>query len=264
VPDPNLNAAERFGVQFRPRQSMFVDRFEALKNYIVRANTVLARFPIVENRSFALLNSSEPLPPAQTGATVNWNLQVANLEILSFQNINAVPLGYKYLVTSDSSNNGLWTIYEVQLSQGPLLGIKELVLVRVQNYDTKRYWNYINWYLLGYNPSTKVVAEVPNFSTLETLNLPVGSSVLVTANAQGKFEIYLRTDIAWQRVALQDGTIEISAQIYDYALGRFGFDVEVFDAQYFDQEPVIETRKIIQAINEELFVMTCCWNETAV
>jgi hypothetical protein len=28
----------------------------------------------------------------------------------------------------------------------------------------------------------------------------------------------------------------------------------VFDAQYFDQEPVIETRKIIQAINEELFV----------
>ena len=254
VPDPNLNAAERYGVQFRPRQSMFVNRFEALKNYIVRANTVLARFPIVENRSFALLNSSDPIPPSMTGSTVNWNLQVANLEIISFQNIEAVPLGYKYLVTSDSSNNGLWTIYEVQLSQGPVAGIPTLVLVRVQNYDTKRYWNYINWYLPGYNPSTKVVAEVPNFSTLETLNLPVGSSVLVTANAQGKFEIYLRTDIEWQRVALQDGTIEISAQIYDYALGRFGFDVEVFDAQYFDQEPVIETRKIIQAINEELFV----------
>jgi hypothetical protein len=254
VPDPNLNAAEQYGVQFRPRQSMFVNRFEALKNYIVRANTVLARFPIVENRSFALLNSSEPLPPAMTGATVNWNLQVANLEILSFQNIDAVPLGYKYLVTSDSSNNGLWTVYTVQLSQGPVLGIRELVLTQVQNYDTKRYWSYINWYLPGYNPSTKVVAEVPNFSTLETLNLPVGSSVLVTANAQGKFEIYLRTDIEWQRVALQDGTIAISAQIYDYALGRFGFDVEVFDAQYFDQEPVIETRKIIQAINQELFV----------
>ena len=254
VPDPNLNAAERFGVQFRPRQSMFVNRFEALKNYIVRANTVLARFPIVENRSFALLNSSDPIPPSMTGSTVNWNLQVANLEILSFQNIDAVPLGYKYLVASDSSNNGLWTIYEVQLSQSPVTSIKQLVLVRVQNYDTKRYWNYINWYLPGYNPSTKVVAEVPNFNTLETLSLPVGSSVLVTANAQGKFEIYLRTDIEWQRVALQDGTIELSAQLYDYALGRFGFDVEVFDAQYFDQEPVIETRKIIQAINQELFV----------
>jgi len=37
-------------------------------------------------------------------------------------------------------------------------------------------------------------------------------------------------------------------------VGRFGFDVEVFDAQYFDQEPVKETRKIIQAINEELLI----------
>jgi hypothetical protein len=46
----------------------------------------------------------------------------------------------------------------------------------------------------------------------------------------------------------------MSAEIYDYALGRFGFDVEVFDAQYFDQEPVIETRKIIQAINQELLI----------
>ena len=76
----------------------------------------------------------------------------------------------------------------------------------------------------------------------------------VAANAQGKFEIYLLEETGWQRVGLEDGTIAISAEIYDYQLGRFGFDVEVFDAQYFDQEPVIETRKILQAINEELFV----------
>jgi hypothetical protein len=156
---------------------MFVDRINALKNYIVRANTVLARFPIVENRSLALLNSSDPLPPqAQTyvagtfergttyiissvGTTdfveigaasntigitfvatgkgsgngtatfVNWNLQVANLEILSFQNIDSssIPVGYRYLVTSDSSNSGLWTIYQVQ--QGALPDTKKLLLV---------------------------------------------------------------------------------------------------------------------------------------
>jgi len=89
---------------------------------------------------------------------------------------------------------------------------------------------------------------------LATISVPVGSSVKVISNARGKFEIYLKTNIEWDRVALQDGTIEISAEIYDYALGRFGFDVEVFDSQYFDEEPVIETRKIIQAINEELLV----------
>jgi len=254
VPDPNLNPAERYGVQFRPRQSMFTDRFVALQNYIVRVNSVLKLYPISESRSFVLLNSAEPEPAAGATGADAWNLRVANLEILSFQDIYAVPLGYRYLVASDSSNNGLWTIYAVEPSETPLLGTRTLVLQKVQNFDTRRYWNYIDWYRPGYNSSTKIAAEVPNFSALNTLSLPVGSSVRVAANAQGKFEIYLLEDTGWQRVGLEDGTIAISAEIYDYALGRFGFDVEVFDAQYFDQEPVIETRQIIKAINEELFV----------
>ena len=250
VPDANLNYAQRYGVQFRPRQSMFVDRFLALKNYIQRANDVFALYPITESRSFVLLNSAEPEPTVASG---EWNLRVANLEILGFQNIYAVPLGYKYLVVTNSLNRGLWTINEVQATATDP-SVRELVLSRVQNYDTRQYWSYINWYKPGYNSSSTIVAEVPNYATLATLSVAIGASVKVTANAQGKFEIYLRTDTGWDRVALEDGTIEISAEIYDYALGRFGFDVEVFDAQYFDQEPVIETRKITQAINEELFI----------
>ena len=250
VPDLNLSPAERYGVQFRPRQSMFVDRFEALRNYLSRANAVLKQYTITESRVFNLLNSSEPEPNASSGL---WNLRVANLEILGFQNIYAVPMGYRYLVQSDSNNRGLWTIYTVQNSQTQI-GVRTLVLTRVQNYNTADYWSYIDWYRPGYNSSSKLVAEVSNFSLLSTLNVPAGSSVKVTANAQGKFEIYLRTDLAWERVGLEDGTIEFSAELWDYALGRFGFDLEVFDAQYYDQEPVIETRKIIQAINEELFI----------
>ena len=249
VPDPNLNYAQRYGVQFRPRQSMFVDRFTALKNYIQRANDVFALYPITEIRSFTLLNSAEPEPSITSG---EWDLRVANLETLGFQNIYAVPLGYKYLVATNSLNRGLWTINEVQATNDP--AVRELVLTRVQNYDTRQYWSYVNWYQPGYNSSSTIVAEVPNYAALSTLAVVIGSSVKVTANAQGKFEIYLRTDTGWDRVGLEDGTIEISAEIYDYALGRFGFDVEVFDAQYYDQEPVIETRKIIQAINEELFI----------
>ena len=263
VPDPNLGPAERYGVQFRPRQSMFVDRFTALKNYLTRVNAVLAQNPISESRTFNLLNSSEAIPQQTVvvdGDTVtNWNLQVANLEILGFQTpywsntSGSIPVGYKYLVTTDSNNRGLWTIYTVQNSP-TVPGTRELVLTRVQGYNTPDYWSYINWYLPGYNSSTKVVAEVPTYSALATISVAVGSSVKVTANAQGKFEIYIKTNLSWQRVALQDGTIEISAELYDYALGRFGYDVEVFDAQYFDQEPVTETRKIIQAINEELLI----------
>lgn len=249
VPDPTLSPAERYGVQFRPRQSMFVDRFEALKNYLDRVNSVIKNYAIVENRSFNLLNSSEPEPTSTSGA---WNKKLATIQELGYQNLNAVPLGYKYLISSDSTQFGFWTIYEVV--SGPTVGSKTTALIRVQTYDTPRYWYHINWYLPGYNSTTKPVAEVPVYSSLTTLSVPVGSSVKVTANAQGKFEIYLRTDLGWDRVGLEDGTIQFSEELWDYSVGRFGFDVEVFDAQYFDQEPVIETRKIIQAINEELFI----------
>jgi hypothetical protein len=257
VPDITLSVAERYGVQFRPRQSMFINRYEALRNYITRVNSVLAQYPITESRGFVLLNSSDPVPSSTevvNNVTVtNWNLRVANLEILGFQNIYAVPVGYRYLVVTDSNNRGLWTIYTVVISDlDP--GVRELQLSRVQNYNTPDYWSYIDWYQVGYNSSIKPVVEVPNYASLATFNIAVGDSVRVTANSQGKFEIYLRTNLGFERVGLQDGTIEISAELYDYALGRFGFDVEVFDAQYFDQEPVIETRKIIQAINEELLI----------
>jgi len=247
VPDPNLSPAERIGVQFRPRQSMFVDRFMALQNYLQRANTIFLQYPMVENRSLALLNSREPEP---TSASGEWDLRVANLEELSFQNLYAVPIGYTYLVVSDSSQDGLWTIYSVE----QVNSVRYTELVRIQNYDTRNYWYHVTWYLPGYNQSQKPITQVPNYASLATLDVPVGSSVKVTANGQGKYEIYLLTNVGWQRVALEDGTIQISESIWNYSVGRYGFDREAFDTQYFDQEPVIETRRIIQAINEQLFI----------
>ncbi len=252
VPDPFLSPGDRYGVLVRPRQSFFRNRFSALENYLTRSNEILAQYPISETRRFNLLNSADPEPSESSGA---WDKRLANYEELTYQNLVNVPLGYKYLVASDATNSGLWTIYEV--IQGPA-GTRTTTLIRVQNYDTPRYWNRVNWYRPGYNPSVNPVAEVPNYSALSSIAVPVGSSVKVTANAQGKFEIYRLDNTAngqtWTRVALQDGTIEFLDTLWDYRAGNYGFDAEVFDAQYFDKEPTIETRKIIQAINEELFV----------
>jgi hypothetical protein len=253
VPDVTLSPAERYGVEFRPRQSMFEDRFSALKNYLTYANSILAQYPITESRTFILLNSSEPEPTVSSG---EWNKRLNNIQELSYQNLNAVSIGYKYLIVSDSTNDGLWSIYEVEQDPSLLGGARYTQLVRVQNYDTRKYWSYIDWYATGYNRTVVPVAEVTNYANLAGIEFttPVGSSVKVTANAQNKWEIYQRTDLGWDRVGLESGTIAFDQTLWDYAVGRFGFDVEVFDAQYFDAEPVIETRKIIQAINEELFI----------
>ena len=256
VPDPLLSPGMQYGVQFRPRQTMFVNRFTALKNYLTHANKILAQYPITETRNFRLLNSAEPTPATNSGA---WNYEVPNLAILAYQDLVLVGPGYKYLVLSDSSQSGRWTIYEVV--EGTLPGELLLSLVQVQSYDTPLYWNHIDWYLPGYNSSVQPVATVANTAGLQTLSLttaPIGSSVKVTnINGSGKFEIYLRTTIdpvlGWQRVGLQDGTIAFDEVLWNYQLGGFGFDAQVFSALYFDQAPTTETRYILRAINEELF-----------
>ena len=340
VPDPNLSPAELYGVQFRPRQSMFANRFMALQNYLTHANNVLKLYPIIETKNLGLLNSREPEPlttstpatisisvaspavvtwsddaisintpvifstsgdlptgitagatyyvknfvssnsftvsatlggPAinttgtqtgqQFGSVLQWNQRLATIEELGFQNLNSVPLGYLYLVESDTTQSGYWTIYQV-IESDTVAETRTVRLTRIQNYFTPNYWYHIDWYRPGYNRDIQPIAEVPVASALSTLNLfaaPVGSSVKVTANAQGKFEIYVRVDATqngWERVGLQDGTLQFREELWNYTLGGFGFDVEPFDTKGFgfDVEPVIETRKIIQAINEQLFV----------
>jgi hypothetical protein len=301
VPDPLLSTGMKYGVQFRPRQSMVADRFTALENYLGRANTVLAQYPISELVSFNLLNSSEPIPESNvtvsagsltigtaytilflgttdftaigaasntiglsfvatgsgsgsgTTTTAIWNAKVANLEILGYQNLNVVPVGYKYLVLSDSSQDGRWTIYTV--TAGPTT-----TLTQVQSYNTPLYWYYINWYLPGYNSSIAPVAAVQNYGQLLTLSsatAPVGSSVRVNSNGEGKYEIYLRSGVDstndWTRVGLEDGTIAFDQSLWNYT-GNFGFDAQVFDSQYFDETPQTETRYILRALNEEIYI----------
>lgn len=55
IPDPRLPDFVKYGTSFRPKQSMFINRFTALENYIQYANEILLQYPIVEMRSLAFL-----------------------------------------------------------------------------------------------------------------------------------------------------------------------------------------------------------------
>ena len=245
VPDPNLSITDRRGVDFRPRQTMFVDRFTALKNYITATNRLLLTLPITELRSYPLLNSQEVIPSKPSGT---WDIQVADIAELSYQTTNIDTIGTRYLVKVDENNDNLWTIYTLQAD-------RTLLLTRVQNYKTTRYWELADWYEAEYNTLDKPTKEVNQYADLATLTTAtVGNVVKVRSNAQGKFEIYRLDATGWTRVGLEKGTIQFKKSIYDYSIDRNGFDNEVFDAQYFDQEAVLELRQIIKSINEELFV----------
>ena len=64
VPDSSLPAKLQYGIQFRPRQSMFVERLPILKTTIEKVNSVLQLEPFADLVDFSTLESFEE-PPAR-------------------------------------------------------------------------------------------------------------------------------------------------------------------------------------------------------
>ena len=62
VPDIDLAPNRRYGLSFRPRQTMFVDRKKMLKIVIDNVNTILSSRPFADILNFETLNAVDPIP----------------------------------------------------------------------------------------------------------------------------------------------------------------------------------------------------------
>lgn len=62
VPDPALPARQKYGILFRPRQSMFVNRIDALRITIFNINNFLKLVPYTDIADFTSLNLIDPPP----------------------------------------------------------------------------------------------------------------------------------------------------------------------------------------------------------
>jgi hypothetical protein len=201
VPDPYLPKPVQYGIYARPKQSFFVNRFLALKNYLTYANEVLAQYPIAETRNSNFL----------------------------FDNGNGA-------YNPSTIDNPQWL--------GPVTLI----------YDTANYWNYINWWATGYDNNTKSALQVPIYADLATIDATPGLIVTVAANGDGKSETYVYTNMnIWERIGLQNGTIEFSSSLWDYSTARLGFGDNFYDTTPYDTYPSRETRSIVRALNEEIY-----------
>ena len=70
-------------------------------------------------------------------------------------------------------------------------------------------------------------------------------------------------DSTWTRIGLENGTIQFSSTLWDYTTNRLGFGDNFFDTTPYDTYPSTETRYIIRAINEEIFVNTPIYRNKA-
>ena len=67
VPDMALPPKLRYGIENRPRQSMFVNRIEALKQFVEEVNKILLQNQITENYNISALDSYDKHPSVITG-----------------------------------------------------------------------------------------------------------------------------------------------------------------------------------------------------
>jgi hypothetical protein len=105
-------------------------------------------------------------------------------------------------------------------------------------YETTDYWDPVNWWATGYNDNTKSAILVESYYQLATINAQNGLIVTVNKNGAGLQETY-RYDsglAAWERIGLQNGTIQFKTDLWDYASARLGWGDNFFDTTPFDNQ----------------------------
>ncbi len=95
VPDIKLPFKQRYGINFRPRQSMFINRLEALKQFVERVNSVLVDRLIVDDYDLSELKRLDAAPTANYGKwdeVVDTNAELEFLKVATLQAAELLPV----------------------------------------------------------------------------------------------------------------------------------------------------------------------------
>lgn len=257
IPDPGLSAADKIGILVRPRQTMFINRFVALKNLVQYVNNIFKDNLITTNYTLTNFNKVDPVPPQiNADGTTAWDTSTDLYEDLSYIDTNAISVGYTVLVYSDTTNGNRWAIYEYTGS--------EWYLQRIQSYRTTDYWKKINWYASDYDPTSKITRTLANNQVLQTIQTFTANEIIkVLDNGAGEFEIYRVTeDLALELVGRENGTIELLSKLYNLSASQLSYDMDKFDSKLWDENPSIEVRHIINGLKNDIFVgaLSDKWN----
>ena len=200
VPDSSLTPAQAYGIQIRPRQTMFVNRLLALSNYVTYVNDILIQYPIVENKIMTTLNSEEVVPNVNSGS---YNIIVDTYAALGYVDTNLISNGYNVLVSSDNTQLGKWSIYTWNGSVW--------TLTRVQSYKTNLYWSYADWYEAGYDYTVVPNITVANNYEYGQLMLTANTYIKVLNNGNNQFVIYyIDSNLKQNLYGIQNGTVQLS------------------------------------------------------
>jgi hypothetical protein len=206
VPDPNLGAKQKYGTLFKPRQSWFVNRIEALKQVVDRTNAVLQQNIIVGEYNLSRLFESDPKP-------------------------TLVSRHFDTIVDTESELQFVGTAKVSQAKLEPL--IENGKIVRVNIIESGRGYRVEPTYeIIGTGTGAKLEFVLDLQGKITEVNVLEGGknytadtsivvrkfSVLVDSdtNVSGKWAIYERDNGEWNRILTQDFDVTLYWEYADW------------------------------------------------
>jgi len=324
VPDVSLPIKQRYGLSYRPRQSMFIDRIAALKLVVTKINDILKKdsfgdfitkknlesfdnipipklnlYDLEVDNDIDLINVNTArirqavifaniingeidsvdiinpgfgyrVPPfifvdgdgknAKLAVELDVKGRIINVRILNRgkrYNVATVEIRpFSVLVKNDSNINGFWSIYAWDDSR------KIFYRSRSQSFDTRRYWNLINWWKPDYGLGSRIIKEILSVNQEPTISVNPGDLIRIKEYGSGGWAVFERNNVTsdfflekYVLVGRENGTIELSSSLYDLDSVGIGFDNNrSFDIGEYDIENYKELRNIIKAVKEDIFI----------
>ncbi len=325
VPDPTITVKNRYGIQNRPRQSIFVNRIEALKQTIERVNIKLAEILVVDEYDISNLTQIDTAPslisreydlavdtfseltfvstnkttPAVlvpvitngrisrinivdagrgykvapsfkingTGSNAEFNVTINNLGQVSAITITNAGRSYDantsitvrpftVLVNADESIQNKWALYSWDSTNTAWYRRK------LQSYNVNVYWDYVDWYATGFNQFTNIKDLISQSYELPSLENNIGDVVKIETVGSGGWLLLQKVDdqdtedytINYNTIGRQNGTIQFKDTLYDFSKNTIGYSNRSFDSNFYDNNPSIELRIILETIRDNIFV----------
>ena len=244
VPDLSVPSMMRYGILNRPRQSMFKDRFTAVKNMVEFANNVFKTKQYVGSKILEQWLKKDPLP---NQIIYGYKLMIDTDTDLAYVNTETFVTGDTVLVESDSRAENRWTINTFNAN-------REFDITRVQAYDTTLYWSYTDWYATGYDSTIQADYTVADENAMRTTDYADNTIIKVKSSYDGKFRYYKKVYNGFETIASQDGTLSMDSSLYDYAGNDLGYDGDAYAYSVFDKEATTELRYLLNGLDQDIFV----------
>ena len=325
VPDQTLPEKQKYGISFRPRQTMFVNSQTALELAVKNINRILITEPFSDLISLSTLSSAEAAPEdplnlydvvvpskidldfvgvvrvrqaildpviidgqivdvtivdsgfgyrktppvvvegngagAEVSVTLDRNGRIMSASVIrpgrNYTNATLHVRAFSVLVESDEEANNFWSIYSWDS------GRKQFFRDRTQKFNTRRLWDFVDWWKDGYSPQDKIVKEIPAAVDVEKFDLAIGDLIRIKEYGSGGWAVFEKFNSEgtqfldrYTLIGREQGTLQILELAFNPEVSGKGYDspISAYDLDKYSLSFALELRNIFRAVKEDIFI----------